>query len=132
MRTHYIGTDDAREIAARARALRDGVPTLHVIERGEERDPLADIAAALDDSQRVPTTDVLKRLAALNGDAYGTWTNGDLKRVLDAHGAEPYKSDGRMVVARERVHRALANRDSDGSVSAAGRGRRTPAPDLHK
>ncbi|MEU1414004.1 ATP-binding protein [Streptomyces sp. NPDC005731] len=117
VRTHYISTDDAKEIAARARALRDGVTTLHVIERGEERDPLADIAAALGDAPRVPTTDVLKRLAALNEDAYGTWTNGDLKRVLDAHGAEPYKSDGRMVVARERVHRALANRDGDGSAS---------------
>ncbi|MGW5583757.1 FtsK/SpoIIIE domain-containing protein [Streptomyces sp. NPDC003857] len=118
VRTHYISTDDAKEIATRAKALRDGVTTLHVIERGEERDPLADIAAALGDAPRVPTTDVLKRLAALNGEAYGTWTNGDLKRVLDAHGAEPYKSDGRMVVARERVLRALANRDSDGSASA--------------
>ncbi|MGW4931626.1 FtsK/SpoIIIE domain-containing protein [Streptomyces sp. NPDC004166] len=119
VRTHYISTDDAKEIAARAKALRDGVTTLHVIERDEERDPLADIAATLGDAPRVPTTDVLKRLAALNGDAYGTWTNGDLKRVLDAHGAEPYKSDGRMVVARERVHRALANRDSDGSASVS-------------
>ncbi|WP_330349363.1 ATP-binding protein [Streptomyces sp. NBC_00582] len=120
VRTHYISTDDAHVIADRAKALRDGVTTLHAIERGQERDPLADIAAALGDASRVPTTDVLKRLAALNEDAYGTWTNGDLKRVLDAHGAEPYKSDGRMVVARERVLRALANRDSDGSASADG------------
>ncbi|MGW0146800.1 ATP-binding protein [Streptomyces sp. NPDC003333] len=119
VRTHYISTDDAHVIAERAKALRDGVTTLHAIERGEERDPLADIAAALGDAARVPTTDVLKRLAALNEDAYGTWTNGDLKRVLDAHGAEPYKSDGRMVVARERVLRALANRDTEGSASAS-------------
>ncbi|MFI7499505.1 FtsK/SpoIIIE domain-containing protein [Streptomyces sp. NPDC049687] len=119
VRTHYISTDDAHAIADRAKALRDGVTTLHAIERGAERDPLADIAAALGDAARVPTTDVLKRLAALNEDAYGTWTNGDLKRVLDAHGAEPYKSDGRMVVARDRVLRALANRDGDGSASAA-------------
>ncbi|MEV0962521.1 ATP-binding protein [Streptomyces sp. NPDC049910] len=119
VRTHYISTDDAHVIADRAKALRDGVTTLHAIERGEERDPLADIAAALGDASRVPTTDVLKRLAALNEDAYGAWTNGDLKRVLDAHGAEPYKSDGRMVVARDRVLRALANRDGDGSVSAS-------------
>ncbi|MFI1046801.1 ATP-binding protein [Streptomyces griseoruber] len=119
VRTHYISTDDAHVIADRAKALRDGVTTLHAIERGEERDPLADIAAALGDASRVPTTDVLKRLAALNEDAYGAWTNGDLKRVLDAHGAEPYKSDGRMVVARDRVLRALTNRDGDGSASAA-------------
>ncbi|GHC65458.1 FtsK/SpoIIIE domain-containing protein [Streptomyces cinnamoneus] len=120
VRTHYIDTEQAHGIADRAKALRDGVATLHAIERGEERDPLADIAAALGDAARVPTTDVLKRLASLNEDAYGTWTNGDLKRVLEAHGAEPYKSDGRMVVARERVLRALANRGDDGSVSASG------------
>ncbi|MEU3074835.1 ATP-binding protein [Streptomyces laurentii] len=119
VRTHYISTDDAHVIADRAKALRDGVTTLHAIERGEERDPLADIAAVLGDASRVLTADVLKRLAALNEDAYGAWTNGDLKRVLDAHGAEPYKSDGRMVVARDRVLRALANRDGDGSASAA-------------
>jgi S-DNA-T family DNA segregation ATPase FtsK/SpoIIIE len=119
VRTHYIDTEQATAIADRAKALRDGVTTLHAIERGEERDPLADIAAALGDVARMPTTDVLKRLAALNEDAYGAWTNGDLKRVLDAHGAEPYKSDGRMVVARERVLRALANRDDEGSASAS-------------
>ncbi|MFI9307899.1 FtsK/SpoIIIE domain-containing protein [Streptomyces triculaminicus] len=119
VRTHFIDDDPADEIADRAKALRDGVTTLRAIDRGEERDPLADIAAALGEAARVPTTDVLKRLAALNGDAYGTWTNGDLKRVLDAHGAEPYKSDGRMVVSRERVLRALANRSGNGSASAS-------------
>ncbi|CAM5289923.1 ATP-binding protein [Streptomyces griseomycini] len=118
VRTHYISTDDAHAIADRAKALRDGVTTLHVIERGEERDPLADIAAVLGDAPRVLTADVLKRLSALSEDAYGTWTPGDLKRVLEDAGAEPYKSDGRMVVGRDRVARALANRDSDGSASA--------------
>ncbi|MEV7136732.1 ATP-binding protein [Streptomyces tauricus] len=119
VRTHYVNDEDATAIADRARALRDGVITLQVIERGEERDPLADILAALGDAQRVPTTDVLKRLASLNEDAYGTWTNGDLKRVLDGTGAEPYKSDGRMVVGRDRVARALANQDDEGSASAS-------------
>ncbi|WP_333756343.1 ATP-binding protein [Streptomyces sp. IBSBF 3352] len=118
VRTHYISTDDAHAIADRAKALRDGVATLHSIERGEERDALADIASVLGDASRVLTADVLKRLSALSEDAYGTWTPGDLKRVLEDAGAEPYKSDGRMVVGRERVARALANRDSDGSASA--------------
>lgn len=118
VRTHYISTDDAHAIAERAKALRDGVTTLHVIERGEERDPLADIAAVLGDAARVLTADVLKRLSALSEDAYGTWTPGDLKRVLEDAGAEPYKSDGRMVVGRNRVARALANRNADGSASA--------------
>ncbi|MFC9685735.1 ATP-binding protein [Streptomyces sp. NPDC056948] len=120
VRTHYISTDDAKEIAGRAKALRDGVTTLHVVERGEERDPLADIASVLGDASRVLTADVLKRLSALNEDAYGTWTPGDLKRVLEDAGAEPYKSDGRMVVGRDRVARALANRDDEGSASTDG------------
>ncbi|MFI5658031.1 ATP-binding protein [Streptomyces sp. NPDC051684] len=120
VRTHYISTDDAKVIADRAKALRDGVTTLHVVERGEERDPLADILTVLGDTARVLTQDVLKRLAALNEDAYGTWSFADLTRVLDGTGAEPYKSDGRMVVGKERVSRALANRNTDGSVSAEG------------
>ncbi|WP_329328468.1 FtsK/SpoIIIE domain-containing protein [Streptomyces mirabilis] len=119
VRTHYISTDDAKEIAARAKALRDGVATLHVIDRGEERDPLADIAAVVGDAPRVRTKDVLVRLATLNADAYGGWSFIDLKRVLDDAGAEPYKSDGVMVVSRDRVARALANRDDEGSASAA-------------
>ncbi|MEV4446046.1 FtsK/SpoIIIE domain-containing protein [Streptomyces mirabilis] len=118
VRTHYISTDDAKEIAARAKALRDGVATLHVIDRGEDRDPLADIAAVVGDAPRVRTKDVLVRLATLNADAYGGWSFIDLKRVLDDVGAEPYKSDGVMVVSRDRIARALANRDADGSASA--------------
>ncbi|GGR87668.1 cell division protein FtsK [Streptomyces humidus] len=120
VRTHYIDDDGATAITDRAKALRDGVTTLHAIETGEDRDPLADIAAVLGDASRVLTADVLKRLTALNADAYGRWTPGDLKRVLEDAGAEPYKSDGRMVVGRDRVARALANRDTDGSASAHG------------
>ncbi|MCL3998009.1 FtsK/SpoIIIE domain-containing protein [Streptomyces lavenduligriseus] len=120
VRTHYIGDDDARTIADRARALRDGVTTLHTIAHDTaEHDPLADIATVLGDAPRVLTADVLKRLDALNHSAYGKWTPGDLKRVLEAAGAEPYKSDGRMVVGRDRVLRALADRDADGSASAS-------------
>lgn len=120
VRTHYIDDDAATAITDRAKALRDGVTTLHVIEHGEERDPLADIATVLGDTARVLTADVLKRLSALSEDAYGSWTPGDLKRVLEDAGAEPYKSDGRMVVGRERVQRALTNRTEDGSASAEG------------
>lgn len=99
--------------------MRDGVTTLRVIDRGEDRDPLADIAAVFGESPRLVTQDVLKRLTALNEDAYGRWTFADLRRVLEGTGAEPYKSDGRMVVARERLTRALANRDGDDSASAS-------------
>jgi len=119
VRTHFIDDTPAEEIAARAKAMRDGVTTLRVIERGEERDPLADIASVLGTESRVFTQDVLKRLAALDTDAYGRWTNGDLKRVLEAAGEEPKKSHGRMVVRREDVARALDNREADGSASAS-------------
>jgi S-DNA-T family DNA segregation ATPase FtsK/SpoIIIE len=119
VRTHYIDNEAAAAICDRAKALRDGVTTLHVIERGEDRDPLADIHSVFGETQRLVTQDVLKRLSTLNPDAYGKWTFADLRRVLDGTGAEPYKSDGRMVVARDRVARALANRDGDGSASAA-------------
>ncbi|MFF4754136.1 ATP-binding protein [Streptomyces sp. NPDC002514] len=124
VRTHYISTDEATVIADRAKAVRDGVTTLTVIERGEDRDPLADIASVVGTAARVLTADVLKRLAVLNEDAYGKWSFLDLKRVLDGTGAEPYKSDGRMVVGRDRLARALINRDGDsngeGSASADG------------
>ncbi|MFC8431643.1 FtsK/SpoIIIE domain-containing protein [Streptomyces sp. NPDC057253] len=119
VRTHYIDDDGAKALTTRAKALRDGVTTLHAIERGEERDPLADIAAALGNASRVRTQEVITRLARLNADAYQGWTFLDLKRVLDGTGAEPYKSDGVMVVARERVERALAGRDTDGSASTS-------------
>ncbi|WP_328893721.1 ATP-binding protein [Streptomyces sp. NBC_00236] len=119
VRTHYIDNETAAQITARARALRDGVTTLHVIDRDETRDPLADIATVIGDTNRVLTQDVLQRLAVLSADSYGSWTHADLKRVLDGTAAEPYKSDGRMVVGRERIARALANRDTDGSASAA-------------
>ncbi|MCO8301875.1 FtsK/SpoIIIE domain-containing protein [Streptomyces sp. RKCA744] len=120
VRTHYIDDDQAEAIISRAKALRDGVTTLTVVDQGEERDPLADIATVLGDSSRVLTQDVLKRLAALDADAYGGWSFLDLKRVLGGTGAEPYKSDGRMVVGRDRVQRALTQRDEDDSASAAG------------
>ncbi|TXJ82074.1 ATP-binding protein [Streptomyces lavendulae] len=119
VRTHYVDDDAANAIIDRAKALRDGVTTLHTIERGEERDLLADIAGVFGTATRLFTQDVLKRLAALNEDAYGSWTPGDLRRVLEGTGAEPYKSDGRMVVAHDRVTRALADRDDTGSASAA-------------
>ncbi|WP_329382115.1 ATP-binding protein [Streptomyces sp. NBC_01351] len=119
VRTHYIDTDTAKLIAERAKALRDGVTTAHTIDHGPAADPLADILSVLGTEPRVLTQDVLKRLAALNKDAYGGWSFLDLKRVLDGTGAEPYKSDGRMVIGRERLARVLASRPDNGSASAA-------------
>ncbi|MFJ1644945.1 FtsK/SpoIIIE domain-containing protein [Streptomyces sp. NPDC088258] len=119
IRTHYVSTDQAAEVADRAKAMRAGVTTAHSIDHGPDRDPLTDIMTTLAGTSRVLTQDVLKRLAALSEDAYGGWSFVDLKRVLDGTGAEPYKSDGRMVIGRDRLARVLANRDDDGSASAA-------------
>ncbi|GCD36042.1 cell division protein FtsK [Streptomyces chrestomyceticus JCM 4735] len=119
VRTHYIDDEAAVAITDRAKALRDGVTTLHAVERGEERDALADIADAIGDVERPLTADILKRLSLLNADAYGSWTFADLKRVLEADGVEPYKSHGRMVVRRDAVRAALADRADTDSVSAS-------------
>ncbi|MEU0388011.1 FtsK/SpoIIIE domain-containing protein [Streptomyces chartreusis] len=119
VRTHFIDDEPAAEIAARAKALRDGVATLRAIDRTEERDPLADIAAVIGDAARLRTDEVLKRLHALDTAVYREWNNGRLKRLLEEHGEEPKKSHGVMVVRRDDVARALANRDADGSATAA-------------
>ncbi|WP_030755973.1 MULTISPECIES: FtsK/SpoIIIE domain-containing protein [unclassified Streptomyces] len=119
VRTHYIDTDTAAVIADRAKALRSGVVTAHTVPDADEHDPLADIMSVLGTEPRVLTQEVLKRLAALNGKSYGRWSFIDLKRVLDGTGAEPYKSDGRMVIGRDRLARVLANRPDNGSASAA-------------
>ncbi|WP_427167225.1 FtsK/SpoIIIE domain-containing protein [Streptomyces sp. C1-1] len=120
VRTHFIDDEPAAEIADRAKALRDGVATLRVVDQGEERDALADVAAVLGDAPRLRTNEVLKRLHALDAKAYGDqWTNDRLKRLLEEHGEEPKKSHGVMVIHRDHVLRALVNRDENGSVSAA-------------
>ncbi|MFF4563029.1 FtsK/SpoIIIE domain-containing protein [Streptomyces sp. NPDC001435] len=120
VRTHFIDDEAAQNIADRAKALRDGVTTLHVIDHGdEERDQLADIASVVGDAPRVRTQEVLKRLAVLDTDAYGTWSFLDLKRALNGTAAEPYKSHGHMVIDRDRLHRALTDRPESDSASAS-------------
>ncbi|MGW6839645.1 FtsK/SpoIIIE domain-containing protein [Streptomyces sp. NPDC054958] len=119
VRTHYIDTDQAAEIADRAKALRAGITTNATTDTADDRDALADILTVLGTEARVLTQEVLKRLAALDTKAYGRWSFIDLKRALDGTGAEPYKSEGRMTLARDRVARALANRPDDGSASVA-------------
>ncbi|MFD7769751.1 FtsK/SpoIIIE domain-containing protein [Streptomyces sp. NPDC059787] len=120
VRTHFIDDEPAAEIADRAKALRDGVTTLRVVDQGEERDALADLATVIGDAPRLRTNEALKRLHTLAPDIYGDqWTNDRLKALLEAHGEEPKKSHGVMVVHRDHVLRALANRDENGSASAS-------------
>ncbi|MEU6100098.1 FtsK/SpoIIIE domain-containing protein [Streptomyces flaveolus] len=120
VRTHFIDDEPAAEIADRAKALRDGVTTLRVADQTEERDALADVAAVIGDAPRLRTNEVLKRLHSLAPKVYGDqWTNDRLKSLLEEHGEEPKKSHGVMVVHRDHVLRAIANRDETGSASAA-------------
>ncbi|WP_200258806.1 FtsK/SpoIIIE domain-containing protein [Streptomyces sp. HSG2] len=120
VRTHFIDDEPAAEIAERAKMLRDGATTLRVVDRSEERDALADVAAVIGEAARLRTNEVLKRLHSLAPKVYGDqWTNDRLKSLLEEHGEEPKKSHGVMVVHRDHVLRALANRDADGSASAA-------------
>ncbi|MET8221805.1 FtsK/SpoIIIE domain-containing protein [Streptomyces sp. NPDC005301] len=120
VRTHFIDDEPAAEVADRAKALRDGVATLRVVDQEEERDALADVASVIGDAPRLRTNEILKRLHALAPKVYGDqWTNDRLKALLEEHGEEPKKSHGVMVVHRDHVLRALANRDENGSASVA-------------
>ncbi|MFD5265239.1 FtsK/SpoIIIE domain-containing protein [Streptomyces sp. NPDC058335] len=120
VRTHFIDDEPAAEIADRAKALRDGVTTLRLVDQGEERDALADVASVIGDAPRLRTNEVLKRLHALAPNVYGDqWTNDRLKALLEKHGEEPKKSHGVMVLHRDHVLRALAHRDANGSASTA-------------
>jgi S-DNA-T family DNA segregation ATPase FtsK/SpoIIIE len=113
VRTHFINDDEADEIADRAKALRNGVTTLSTLQVGEQVDPLADIAAVLGNTPRMRTQEVLQQLAERNPGEYREWTFPTLAAVLDASGAGAYKSNGVMVVGRDRVLEALAERDHD-------------------
>jgi S-DNA-T family DNA segregation ATPase FtsK/SpoIIIE len=117
VRTHYIDDDEATEIADRIRARRAGIATT-AAEPAEAADPLADIAAVLGSEPRVRTQEALHRLNAGNPRAYGEWSLADLTAALEPYGAAPYKSNGVMVIARDRVLEALAERDQDDAEDA--------------
>ncbi|NYF40464.1 P-loop NTPase family protein [Streptosporangium sandarakinum] len=113
IRTHYISDEEAVEVADRAKAHRKNVTTRASVVPEEQIDPYADIADVLGDAPRMPTQEVLQRLTERNPGTYREWTFADLKRVLEGSGAEPYKSDGRMVISRDRILTALAQREQN-------------------
>jgi DNA segregation ATPase FtsK/SpoIIIE, S-DNA-T family len=120
VRTHFIDDEPAAEVADRAKALRAGVTSLRAVDTTEERDALADLATVIGDAPRLRTNEALKRLHTLAPEVYGDqWTNDRLKALMEEHGEEPKKSHGVMVVRRDDVLRALADRDAEGSASAA-------------
>lgn len=110
VRTHFISGTDAVTLTDRAKERRHGVTTVQALDVEAPVDYLADIHAALAEDPRVRTQEVLHRLATRNDAVYADWTFGDLKAQLEPYGAEPYKSDGVMVVARDRVQDAILQR----------------------
>ncbi|GAA3840374.1 hypothetical protein ACFQ0G_46090 [Streptomyces chiangmaiensis] len=78
----------------------------------QDVDPLADIVHVIGQYARVLTREVLQRLAELNPVVYKMWNNSDLREFLEGFDAAPHKSDGKMVVDRQKVRDALARRDA--------------------
>ncbi|MGW5427908.1 zonular occludens toxin domain-containing protein [Streptomyces sp. NPDC004059] len=115
IRSYYVardpekGIDEVTPVVERAMGLYDGTgpavePTF------EPADPLTDVGAVIGDEPRVLVQEVLHRLAERNAEAYRSWGPADLKKALEPFGAQQYKSDGRMVVARDRVQDAILER----------------------
>lgn len=118
VRTHYISGDDAMVIGERIKVLRAASRRALVVEAAKaDRDMVADVLAVLGDEPRVRTGVVLSRLAELDATAYEGTTNQRLTEVLLSVGAAPYKSDGVMVVSRERVADAIVARHHENPAS---------------
>ncbi|MER5209411.1 ATP-binding protein [Streptomyces sp. NPDC002838] len=110
VRTHFIDTDPAKEIADRARALRDGVATVHKLEVAQPVDHLVDLAAVVAHEKRVKTGEVLHRLKTRNHAAYEHWDGKRLRALLVEYGEDTGLYDGYPVVKLESVERALERR----------------------
>jgi S-DNA-T family DNA segregation ATPase FtsK/SpoIIIE len=113
IRTHFVDTPEAIEVADRAKALRNGTATLDGVPVEDKTDPLADILAVIGGDARPTTQEVLHRLAERNPARYRKWTFSDLTTALKKINAEPYKSNGIQVVGRDRVVKGLAERDEN-------------------
>ncbi len=113
VRSYYVrkeaGVDEITPVVERAMGLRKAETVVAVLEH-LAADPLADVAAVLGDEPRMLVQEVLHRLAERNPTQYREWGPADLKRELEPHGAEQYKSAGRMVVSRDRVQEAILAR----------------------
>ncbi|WP_216587530.1 cell division protein FtsK [Streptomyces brasiliscabiei] len=124
IRSYYLrkeaGIDEITPVVERAVALREGVSPAEAPQPAERPDPLADVAAVLGSAPRMLTQEVLNRLAERRPDAYRAWGPADLKKALEPHGCEPYKSGGKSTVARDRVQEAILERLADDSDDEGG------------
>lgn len=113
VRTHFIDGDVAAEIAGRAKGRRTGVATRAAAASAWTVDHLTDIVTVVGDEPRMRTQEVLQGLAELNPPEYKSWSFTDLKQCLEPLGAEPYKTDGKMHVSRERLMAAVLKRSEN-------------------
>ena len=124
LRWFYVPFEDGHDavtpVIARAVALietqgRRAIPT--AASDGEDQpapvDHLTDIDHVMAGERRVLMRVVLARLAEHNPPEYEQWTFAQLREALAAHGIEPVKSDGVMVIRSTDVTNALTERNRD-------------------
>lgn len=114
IRTHFVDGEAAGEIAERAKRLRGNKRSTLKAVPDEERDLLADTAAALGGEERVKTVDVAARLRKLapHYRPYAALDGTRLSELLEGLGVRVTRKDGYPQVRTERVHEAMAERVS--------------------
>ncbi|WP_051343326.1 FtsK/SpoIIIE domain-containing protein [Pseudonocardia spinosispora] len=111
VRTHFINTTQAHDIAERAKTLRAGV--IHRAEAPVVRDLLEDLAQVFEpDEERAKDTDLVVRLRRLAGPGYGAYgkkfTGSALRAELAERDVEAKQRDGYWFIWSRSVHEALA------------------------
>lgn len=129
VRTFYVpfedGIDLVSPVVARALALvaehgRELTVTAEPDDQAPPVDHLADIAHVIGGERRVRTHTVLTRLATHNPGEYDGWVFADLSTTLAAHGIQPVKSHGVMVIRADDITGARAARAQSGEDGECG------------
>lgn len=113
VRTHYIDTDTAAEVAERAKSRRAAVTTQTQAGEVEERDPLMDVLEVMNSQERVRTSEVLHRLKNLDLAFYRDWDGARLRKVFTSVGEDTGLYKGYPVIHLHVVTRALADRSEE-------------------
>ncbi len=114
VRTHFVGTKEAYEVAERAKRLRADL-VRPPVDEDEPRDLLADTLTVLGSEDKVKTTDVAARLRELapHWRPYQGLDGSSVKALLEAEQVRVTKKDGIDVVRPERVREAIERREQD-------------------
>lgn len=114
VRCYYVRkdaeVDQITPVVDRAMELWDG-PAEPSTPPVEAVDPLTDMKTVVGDEDRVRTPEVIHRLKNLNPRFYANWDGGRLRKVLTDADEDTGVYQGYPVVNRDRVLRALANRE---------------------